>query len=104
MTLPDVTPYCGSAPVPGSVIWNLDPVLIVCLAAIASAHLTTGLTPSCRPRVAALGWAVLAVALVSPLCNLSVALFSARVGQHMITTLIAAPLVGPRISNAAGSA
>jgi putative membrane protein len=41
----------------------------------------------------AAGWSVAALALVSPLCPLSVALFSARVGQHMALTLIAAPLV-----------
>jgi putative membrane protein len=41
----------------------------------------------------ALGWIVLTLALVSPICNLSVALFSARVGQHMILSLVAAPLL-----------
>jgi putative membrane protein len=39
------------------------------------------------------GWATAAAALVSPLCALSVSLFSARVGQHMILSLVAAPLV-----------
>jgi putative membrane protein len=39
------------------------------------------------------GWAITTLALVSPLCPLSVSLFAARVGQHMILTLIAAPLV-----------
>jgi putative membrane protein len=39
------------------------------------------------------GWAILAASLVSPLCNLSVALFSARVAQHMLLTLVAAPLI-----------
>jgi hypothetical protein len=34
-----VVPYCGSAPVPGSVTWNLDPILLACLLAIAYAHL-----------------------------------------------------------------
>jgi putative membrane protein len=41
----------------------------------------------------ALGWATLALALLSPLCSLSVALFSARVGQHLLLTLVAAPLI-----------
>jgi putative membrane protein len=40
-----------------------------------------------------LGWTILAAALVSPLCHLSVALFSARVAQHMLVTLVAAPLI-----------
>ncbi len=39
------------------------------------------------------GWSLTALALVSPLCPLSVSLFAARVGQHMALTLIAAPLV-----------
>ena len=41
----------------------------------------------------ATGWLVLALAFVSPLCNVSVALFSARVVQHMVLTLVAAPLI-----------
>jgi putative membrane protein len=39
------------------------------------------------------GWLVATAALISPLCALSVALFSARVAQHMILTAFAAPLV-----------
>ena len=39
------------------------------------------------------GWMVVALALVSPLCPLSVSLFSARVAQHMLLALVAAPLV-----------
>jgi len=87
-------PYCGSPPVPGHLAWNLDPVLIACLIAIAMAY-------GWRSKVAhpysiacfAAGWLVLALALISPLCNLSVALFSARVTQHMVMTLVAAPLI-----------
>jgi hypothetical protein len=33
------------------------------------------------------------LSFVSPLCNLSVALFSARVSQHMVIVLLAAPLI-----------
>ncbi|MEJ0047863.1 MAG: cytochrome c oxidase assembly protein [Rhodospirillales bacterium] len=39
------------------------------------------------------GWAVTAMALISPLCALSVSLFSARVSQHMVLALVGAPLV-----------
>jgi putative membrane protein len=39
------------------------------------------------------GWTVVTAALISPLCALSVSLFSARVGQHMVLALLAAPLV-----------
>ena len=46
-----------------------------------------------RRHFALAGWLVASAALVSPLCALSVALFSARIAQHMILTLIAAPLI-----------
>jgi putative membrane protein len=99
MSLDNAIPYCGSPPVPGSVTWNADPVLWPLLALGALAYFA-----ACRrsPRTAparheqisfALGWVILALALVSPICNLSVALFSARVGQHMILSLIAAPFL-----------
>jgi putative membrane protein len=39
------------------------------------------------------GWLVLVLALVSPLCNLSVALFSAKASQHLILAYVAAPLL-----------
>ena len=41
----------------------------------------------------AFGWLILSIAFISPLCNLSVALFSARVTQHMVIVLLAAPLI-----------
>jgi putative membrane protein len=41
----------------------------------------------------AFGWLILSLAFISPLCNLSVALFSARVTQHMAIVLLAAPLI-----------
>jgi putative membrane protein len=99
MILDNSIPYCGSPPVPGGVTWNVDPILWSLLTAGALAYFV-----ACRrsPRTAsarheqisfALGWIILALALVSPICNLSVALFSARVGQHMILSLIAAPLL-----------
>jgi putative membrane protein len=93
-----IIPYCGSAPVPGSATWNLDPVLMAYLLALACAHLRVlHPAPSWRRAAAAAGWAVVALALVSPLCNLSVALFSARVGQHMVLALVGAPLVALRL-------
>ena len=49
--------------------------------------------PLWRQATFYLGWIIAAAALISPLCPLSVSLFAARVGQHMILTLIAAPLV-----------
>lgn len=88
-------PYCGAAPIPAT-IWarfNIDPVLIMALVLLAGAHMiiTRRSRPSRLPLVA--GWAVLAWALVSPLCAMSVSLFSARVAQHMLILLIATPLL-----------
>ncbi|MRI57188.1 cytochrome c oxidase assembly protein [Methylobacterium sp. DB1607] len=93
-----VTPYCGTAPLPGALAarWNLDPVLIAILAAFGLAYaLGAGrarLGVGERAAFAA-GFGVTVLALVSPLCPLSVALFAARVGQHMLIALVGAPLV-----------
>jgi putative membrane protein len=89
-------PYCGVPPVPGSETWNLDPWLIGGLliggAALASrAHHSR--MPNGERCCLAAGWLVFALSFLSPLCNLSVALFSARVTQHMALTLVAAPVV-----------
>lgn len=97
------TPYCGVPPTPDALAtrWNLDPILMGGLLAVLALYLI-GLVRFARPatniprwRRAAFvaGWTTGALALVSPLCALSVSLFSARVGQHMILSLAAAPLV-----------
>jgi putative membrane protein len=99
MLLDNSIPYCGSPPVPGGVTWNFDLILWSLLAlgalaySVACRHLRRD-APARHEQISfALGWTILALALISPLCNLSVALFSARVGQHMILSLIAAPLL-----------
>ncbi|HEV2702269.1 MAG TPA: cytochrome c oxidase assembly protein [Steroidobacteraceae bacterium] len=87
-------PYCGAPPLPGSLLhrFNLDPVLIIALTAVAALHIVS--LRDRRGTGAALGgWLIVAAALLSPLCALSVALFSARVAQHMILVLCAAPLL-----------
>jgi putative membrane protein len=86
-------PYCGAAPLPGTLLdrFNLDPVLMEALVVLAWAQVAHFATK--RRRVAVCGWLVVAAALISPLCALSVALFAARVGQHMILILVAAPLI-----------
>ncbi|MDQ2878139.1 MAG: cytochrome c oxidase assembly protein [Pseudomonadota bacterium] len=91
-----ITPYCGAPPtiasLPGR--WNFDPVLLMALVGIALLYFW--LRPGGSRRAAwffGVGWAATALALISPLCALSVSLFAARVGQHMILTLFAAPLV-----------
>lgn len=77
--------YCGRAPDPAE-LWrrcNLDPALRIALTRLA---LVLGRS---RPGLLAVG--VLAVALVSPLCALLAALFSARVAHHVL--LVAAAVV-----------
>ena len=89
-------PYCGSTPVPGALHWNLDPILVAGLVVLAVAHLRFerlhGLA-NWDTAACAFGWLILLLSFVSPLCNLSVALFSARVSQHMVIVLLAAPLI-----------
>jgi putative membrane protein len=98
VTSTDFQPYCGSPPIPGGLHWNLDPVLITMLVAAA------GLYAACyrlqkieigdrQVLAGGIGIAVLAAALISPLCNLSVALFAARAVQHVLMLLVAAPLL-----------
>lgn len=78
--------YCGPAPSPGELAasFNLDPVLLLALAAMTFVLR--------RERMGLAAVAVLAVAFVSPLCALSSALFSARVVHHVLLIAVAAPL------------
>lgn len=80
--------YCGPAPVPFGIWlrWNLDPLLLAALAALAWSlrHSRAGLT----------GVGVLSLVFVTPLCALSAALFSARVVHHVVMITVAAPLLG----------
>jgi len=95
-----LTPYCGAPPSPTTLLtrWNLDPVLIVALLVILAAYV---IARRARPSGTAdwrapcfyTGWLIGALAVTSPLCPLSVALFSARVGQHMLLTSVVAPLI-----------
>lgn len=87
-------PYCGAAPVPGQLLsrFNLDPILIGAL--VSACGWQWHALPEARVRLVALGgWVIAAAAFLSPLCALSVSLFSARVAQHMILILAAAPLI-----------
>lgn len=100
---PPAIPYCGPPPSPASLwlSWNLDPLLIAGLVAAAGLYFfgaarLTRVDRGLRPREMAAfyaGWLIAALALISPLCPLSVSLFAARVGQHMILSLVAAPLI-----------
>jgi putative membrane protein len=97
-------PYCGTAPLPGELLmrFNSDPVLIAALIAAASLQLWAGRrSPPRRLFCGFIGWMIAAVAFLSPLCALSVALFAARAAQHMILILVAAPLIAAGMSSRA---
>lgn len=81
-------PYCGPAPVPGEILsaWNLDPGLIIALA--AAGWLLRG--GSLKSKI---GLGVIALAYVSPICALSAGLFSARSVHHLLILFAAAPLL-----------
>lgn len=94
-------PYCGVPPVPGelSTAWNGDPLLLSAFALAATGLTVLVRRPAGHGGLArqrsiclAVGWLVLGVAFVSPLCSLTSALFSARVAQHLLTIQVAAPL------------
>jgi putative membrane protein len=85
-------PYCGASPVPATLAWNGDATLagLLLLATAAAALLVH------RARgapLAALAGLVFALAWLSPLCALSVALFAARSAQHLLVVLCATPLL-----------
>jgi putative membrane protein len=92
-------PYCGLPVSPDGLWsrWNLDPVLIAILVLCAVGYglgaRRTGEIDDRQKLSFYCGWAILAFALISPLCSLSVSLFAARVAQHMVLVLVAAPLI-----------
>ena len=90
--------YCGPAPEPQALLaaWNLDAVAIALCAALVLAHLRSGQSRAGHGegRIPLfLGVGVLLVLFVSPLCALTVALFSARVAHHVLLIAVAAPLL-----------
>lgn len=88
-------PYCGEPPLPGGAAWNPDPALGAAILAL----LALGWRDSPNRPALAAGALVLAGALLTPLCSLAVALFSARVAQHMLILLVAAPLLALGLRN-----
>ncbi|MDD7971353.1 cytochrome c oxidase assembly protein [Roseinatronobacter alkalisoli] len=87
-------PYCGPAPDPQAwlMAWNLDPVLLTCLggAAWAGVWLLRGQGPM-RQRAFAVAVFAAVLAFVSPLCAMTVALFSARTLHHLVVIAVLAP-------------
>lgn len=84
-------PYCGAPPLPADLWsrWLLDPLLLTGLAVA----LVIGLYVARDRLRLSLGWALVVILFVSPLCAASMALFSARVAQHILLTFVAAPLI-----------
>ena len=85
-----MTSYCGPPADPAALWsrWNLDPVL---LAALLAGAFVLRRARHPRPGLAAI--LVLALVFVSPLCALSVSLFSARALHHLLVVAAAAPLL-----------
>lgn len=93
--LPQWLPYCGAAPPPDGLMgrWNLDPWLLLALAAMPLLFRTL-LEQGGRPRQAFIaGWLITAVLFVSPFCALTSALFTARTVHHLLLVGVLAPLV-----------
>jgi len=96
MSAPIDFPYCGQAPVPSEWLgqWNLDPTLLVAMAALSALHVAvlirTNELPSRKYWVAAV-WIMLVGLFISPLCALSSALYSVRVAHHVVLIALVAP-------------
>lgn len=86
--------YCGIAPVPAEILlrWNLDPLLIASLLIAGWLYLRADPSPQSQGRFA-VAWVVCLLLFVSPLCALSVALFSVRVAHHTLLVAVIAPLL-----------
>ncbi|MBC2860888.1 cytochrome c oxidase assembly protein [Stappia sp. 28M-7] len=89
--MPDV--YCGPAPAPQTLLfaWNFDFIALALCAALLGLHRFSGSREG-RPALIA-GTFFLALLFLSPLCALTVSLFSARVAHHALLIAVAAPLL-----------
>lgn len=94
MSLSLATSYCGPPPLPDDLWgrWNLDPWLIAALLLVTAVFV---LRPASRRDQLSFAGAMitLAIIFISPLCALTVALFSARVVHHILLVAVAAPLL-----------
>lgn len=88
--------YCGPPALPGDLWsrWNFEPGLVIGLVAAA---LVGGLllrrAGATRKMAFGAAWLLAALLFVSPLCAFTVSLFSARVGHHVLLTMVIAPLL-----------
>ncbi|WP_234855190.1 cytochrome c oxidase assembly protein [Paracoccus everestensis] len=81
-------PYCGPGVAPDGLwaAWNVDPPLLAGLAVLSVVLWRQG-----NGRAGGIAVLALAVAFVSPLCALTVSLFSARALHHLVLAGVAAP-------------
>lgn len=83
-----IIPYCGPAPQSLLAAWNFGALpLALSIAPLAA----VALVPGWRRGPAGMAAAALFLAFVSPLCALTVALFTARGLHHLVIILAAAP-------------
>jgi putative membrane protein len=87
--------YCGPSPLPEDLWgrWNFDPVLLAVILAAAALFWVGQPLRSRHSTGFAASMALLAVIFISPLCALTVALFSARVVHHVLLVAVAAPVL-----------
>ncbi|MBB4052989.1 putative membrane protein [Devosia subaequoris] len=88
--------YCGSPPTLETLWgrWNFEPVLLGALVLTALAGFALLRQAGQRRQLAfASAWLLAVLLFVSPVCALSVALFSVRVGHHVVLTMVLAPLL-----------
>jgi putative membrane protein len=87
--------YCGPPPLPEDLWyrWSFDPIAVALIGALFGAWLLSGRrdTQGRSALVGALG--LIFLAFLSPFCDLTTALFSARVAHHVILIGIIAPLL-----------
>ena len=88
-----VEAYCGPAPQPSQLLsaWNADVTALALCAMLIAAHVVSGSRSGRLPL--SLAVALLLVLFVSPLCALTVSLFSARAVHHVLLVAVAAPLL-----------
>ncbi|HUG46614.1 MAG TPA: cytochrome c oxidase assembly protein [Sphingomicrobium sp.] len=88
-------PYCGAAPVPADIAgsWNLDPLLLLVLAAAPLAYRFIPIDKRGSEPALWGAWALAIALFVSPFCPLTSALFSARSVHHLLLVIALAPLL-----------
>ena len=86
-------PYCGAAPAPLGLMerWNVDPILIAVMIAVAIVAHRYPAHFARRPAASVLG--VSAFLFISPFCALGSALFTVRIIHDVILVAVLSPLI-----------